>query len=270
MAVLFDLRCQISSPDAPTQSGTFTVVKCVAADLVVRSYFLSLLPGISAAIGRSTERARVAAVIENLVELFRALNAAPKRETQGLWGELLIIHEAKDPITLAAAWRCQSGDCYDFNKGPERIEVKTTSQGLRRHHFSLEQLYAPTGTRLLVASIVIQRSGAGLTVFDLLDSIRKRIPDQPELHLRMTRQLHDTLGDSWQSARNIRFDYEAAVESLRYYEASQIPKILLPLPEGVFQVSFVADLQSIVPVALKSLTNAGMLFRSLASRAKMR
>ena len=48
LAVLFDLRCQVSSPNMPTQSGTFTVLKCVAADLVVRAYFLSLLKGIPA------------------------------------------------------------------------------------------------------------------------------------------------------------------------------------------------------------------------------
>ena len=265
LAVLFDLLCQISSPIAPTQTGTFTVLKCVAADSAVRSYFLSLLPGISAAIGRTNERSKVAAVIEDLVELFRALGAPPKNEIQGLWGELLGIHEARDPLTLASAWRCQSGDCYDFNIGAERIEVKTTSQSPRRHHFSLDQLCPPAGTRLIVASIVIQRSGAGLSVFDLMDTVRKKTPREPQLHLRMTRQLHDTLGDSWQSARNVRFDYEAAVESLRYYEGSQIPKISPPLPEGVSEVSFVVDFQGMTPLILKSLTNTDVLLRALFS-----
>lgn len=268
LAVLFDLRCQISAPGVPTQTGTFTVLKCVAADIAVRSYFLSLLPGISTAIGHTNERSKVAAVIEDLVELFRALGATPKKEIQGLWGELLVIHEAKDPTALAAAWRCQSGDCYDFNKGTERIEVKTTSQKPRRHHFTLDQLCPPVRTRLVVASIVIQRSGAGLSVFDLLDAIRKKTSRQSQLHLRMTRQLHDTLGNSWQSARNVRFDYEAAVESLRYYEGSQIPKISLPLPEGVSQVSFVADFQNVTPIALKSLTNSGVLYRALFSKER--
>jgi hypothetical protein len=265
LAVLFDLRCQISSPDVPMQIGTFTVLKCVAADVVVRSYFLSLLPGISAAIGRTNERSKVAAVIEDLVELFRALSATPKKEIQGLWGEMLIIHEAKDPIALAGAWRSQTGDCYDFNKGSERIEVKTTSQKPRRHHFSLDQLCPPAGTRLVVASIMIQRSGAGLSVFDLLDAIQHKTSRQPQLHLRMIRQLHDTLGNSWQSARNVTFDYEAAVESLRYYEGSRIPKISLPLPEAISHVSFVADFQGISPIALKSLANSGVLFRALFS-----
>ena len=264
LAVLFDLRCQISSPNMPTQTGTFTVLKCVAADLVVRVYFLSLLKGISAAIGRASDRAKVATVIEDLVELFRSLGNTPKKEIQGLWGELLVIHQSKDPFTLASAWRCETGDRYDFNKGAERIEVKTTSQRARQHHFSLEQLCPPAGTQLIVASIVIQRSGAGLSVFDLLDAIRVKTAQQPQLHLRMARKLHETLGNTWQSAKNVRFDLEAAVESLRYFDGDQIPKIPLPLPDGISQVSFVADLKTIKPLSAKALTNAGHLLRSLS------
>jgi site-specific DNA-cytosine methylase len=266
LAVLFDLRCDVSSPKRASQLGTFTVIKCVAADAVVRSYFLTLLSGISAAIGRTSDRAKVAAVVEDLVELFRALGATPKNEIQGLWGELLVIHEALDPLTVAEAWRCQSGDCYDFNKGAERIEVKTTSQKPRLHHFTLEQLSPPTGTQLLVASIIVQRSGAGQSVFDLLDALRGKLAAKPRLQLRLVRQVHECLGNSWQSARNIRFDYEAARQSLRFCDGTQIPKVSLPLPEGVSHVSFVADVEGASTQSKSPSLRRGTLFRSLGPR----
>jgi hypothetical protein len=264
LAVLFDLRCQVSSPNAPTKTGTFTVLKCVAADLVVRSYFLSLLKGISAAIGRGSDRTKVASVVEDLVELFRSLGNPPTKEIQGLWGELLLIHQAKDATALAGAWRCESGDCYDFNKGDERIEVKTTSMRSRQHRFSLEQLCPPRGARIIVASILVQRSGAGSSVFDLLDEIRTKIAQQPQLVLRVARQVHETLGNTWQGAKNVRFDFEAAVESIRYFDSDQIPKVSQPLPEGVSQVSFVASLEVVPCLNAKSLASSGTLFRSLA------
>ena len=270
LAVLFDLRCDVSSPKRASQLGTFTVIKCVAADAAVRSYFLTLLSGISAAIGRTRERAKVAAVVEDLVELFRALGNPPKKEIQGLWGELFLIHQAKDPITLADAWRCETGDRYDFNKGAERIEVKTTVQRPRQHHFTLEQLSPPNGVQLVVASILVQRSGAGSSVFDLLDAIRGKIGQQPQLHLRMTRQLHATLGDTWQSAKNVRFDLEAAVEALRYFDGARIPKISAPLPEGVSQVSFVANLESVPQLSAKVVVDSDSLFRSLSIGKKTR
>jgi len=221
------------------------------------------LPGISAAIGRTNERSKVAAVIEDLVELFRALSVAPTKEIQGLWGELLIIHEAQDPIVLAGAWRCQSGDCYDFNKGTERIEVKTTSHKQRRHHFTLEQLCPPERTQLLVASIIVQRSGAGRNVFDLLDALRAKLMSRPRLQLRLMRQAHECLGNCWQSARNIRFDYEAARQSIRFCEGKQIPKVSLPLPDGVSHVSFVADMERLSKQIKNRVLPSGVLFRGL-------
>jgi hypothetical protein len=264
LAVLFDLRCQVSSPSAPTQTGTFTVLKCVAPDLVVRSYFLSLLKGISAAIGRASDRAKVAGVIEDLVELFRSLGNTPKKEIQGLWGELLLIHQAKDAVALASAWRSQTEDCYDFNNGEERIEVKTTSMRSRQHAFSLEQLQPPNRARLIVASVIVQSSGAGMSVFDLLDAIRTKVAQEPQLHLRMTRQVHETLGNTWQSAKNVRFDLEAAVESLRYFDGAQIPKMPLPLPDGISRVRFTADLKIVKPLSAKAVAKSGTLFRSLS------
>lgn len=263
LAMLFDLSCQVSTPNSPTQSGTFTVLKCVAADPVVRSYFLSLLPGISAAIGGSGDRAKVAAVIEDLVELFRALGAAPKKEIQGLWGELLLIHEAENPAILAQAWHAEPSDRYDFNKGGERIDVKTTSQVPRKHHFLLEQLCPPNETKLIIASIVVQRSGAGLSVFDLLDEIWRKVAQQPQLHLRLVRLVHQTLGNTWQSARNVRFDHEAARQSLEYYDSTQIPKVCLPLPQGVSQVNFVGDMNGIAKLPAKAVSGSGALFCSL-------
>ena len=262
LAVLFDLRCHVSAPGAAPQSGTFSVIKCVSADGPVRLHFLALLPGISAALGRTSDRAKVASVVDDIVELFRALGAIPKKEVQGLWGELLLIYRANDAVTLAEAWHAESTDRYDFNRGAERIDAKTASRAPRRHHFTLEQLTPPAGTRLLIASMFVESSGAGASVFDLLEAIGSRLGQNPPLHLRLTRLVHETLGTSWQLARNIRFDVEAACESLRYFESSAIPRVQLPLPLDVFEVRFIADLERTKSLVAKELDKVG-LFGSL-------
>ena len=263
LAVLFDLSCHISALGQVPQLGTFTVIKCVSADAAVRSHFLALLPGISAALGRTSDKTKIASVVEDIVELFRALSAIPKREIQGLWGELLLVHEARDAVALAEAWHAESTDRYDFNRGAERIEVKTASRRPRRHHFTLEQLTPPAGTRLFIASMFVESSGAGASVFDLLDAIGLRLGRRPQLHLRLTRLLHQTLGTAWQTARNIRFDVEAAKQSLCYFDAISIPRVALPLPEAVSDVSFVADLVRANVLVPKELAKASGLFGSL-------
>jgi len=263
LAVLFDLQCQVTSPRRGSQSGTFTVLKCVAADGIIRSYFLSLIPGIATAIGRTKDRTKIAAVVENLVELFRSLNAPPRKEIQGLWGELFLLCRANNVSLLAEAWHASPRDRYDFNKGQERIDVKTSSQNLRRHHFALDQICPPTGTRLLVASIMVQSSGAGTSVIDLLEIIRSRLGKDAAAFVRIMRLVHETLGESWRNVHNVRFDYEAALDSLCYYDAGRIPRVALPLPDGVSQVSFVADLIHVSVLSEKSLSSFGVLARSL-------
>jgi len=262
LAILFDLRCHVSAPGKAPQLGTFTVIKCVSADAVVRSHFLALLPGISAALGRTSDKTKIASVVEEIVELFRALNAIPRKEVQGLWGELLLMHEAKDAAALAEAWHAEPTDRYDFNRGAERIEAKTASRKPRRHYFTLEQLTPPAGTQLVIASMFVESSGAGASVFDLLDAIRQRLGRKPQLHLRLTRLVHQTLGTAWQTARNIRFDVEAANHSLRYFDGTSIPRVALPLPEDVSEVQFVADLERTKALVAKELSKVG-LFGSL-------
>ncbi len=262
LAVLFDLSCHVSAPSTVPQSGTFSVIKCVSADAAVRLHFLALLPGISAALGRTSDRAKIASVVDDIVELFRALSAIPKKEIQGLWGELLLIYRANDAVALAEAWHAESTDRYDFNQGAERIDAKTSSRAQRRHHFTLEQLTPPAGTRLIIASMFVQTSGAGAGVFDLLDAIRPRLGGNLQLHLRLTRLVHQTLGTAWQTARNIRFDVEAASQSLRFFEGSSIPRVATPLPEDVSEVRFVADLERIKSLVAEELGKVG-LFGSL-------
>lgn len=263
LAVLFDVSCEISSTACQVQTGHFTVIKCVAPDATVRNYFLTLLPGVSSAIGRSVDRLKVGQVIEDLVDLFRSLRAVPKKEIQGLWGELLMVHEAKDPLMLVKAWRAEPGDCYDFNYGCERIEVKTTSHEPRQHWFKIAQLSAPRGTRVVIASILVRRSGTGRTVFQLADGIGQRLKESPEAFLQVMRKIHQTLGNGWQTAHEIGFDYEAAKESTRFYDANTVPKIAMPLPAGVSDVSFVSAVETVQPIPRKFFSDCDALLKSL-------
>ena len=111
--------------------------------------------------------------------------------------------------------------------------------------------------------MIVESSGAGMSVFDLVDAIRRRTGRNPQLHLRITRLVHQTLGDAWRSARNVRFDYEAAKQSLLHFDSGHIPKVAMPLPTGVSDVCFVADMENVASLSLTATSGSGLLFRSL-------
>src|SRR4029078_3598315 len=96
--------------------------------------------------------------IATIVELFRSLQAPPRKSVQGLWSELFLIAEARHPTLLLRAWHATPGDRYDFNLGTARLEVKSVAGAVRHHHFSLAQLSPTGGTTALVASLFIERA----------------------------------------------------------------------------------------------------------------
>ena len=57
-----------------------------------------------------------------------------------------------------------------------------------------------------------------------------------------------TLGRNWGGARSAAFDAELAADTLEFFAASSIPRIVPPIPFGVSQVRFVASLDGVVPL----------------------
>jgi hypothetical protein len=208
----------------------------------METYFIRVLQALLPTLGENPTPIRVNQAVSHLVELFQALRNPPRKTAQGLWAELLVIAEARDTSTLMQAWHTMPDDLYDFNSGLHRLEVKSTSGQLRRHHFSLAQLQPPSGTVLVVASVIANRAGAGTTVIDLVEEIASRLNEDPDNVLRLYQVVALTLGDSWRQATFEAFDREAARQSLAFLDASEIPMISSQLPQGVSDVHFTSDL----------------------------
>ncbi len=55
--------------------------------------------------------------VERLVRLFASLAQPPAGSVQGLWGELLLIAHARDPLVLLRAWHADPLEVHDFING---------------------------------------------------------------------------------------------------------------------------------------------------------
>ena len=64
--------------------------------------------------------------IEKLINLFTKFSKPALKTIQGLWAELLIIEQSKNPDYLIQSWHSSTTDKYDFNDGIDKIEVKST------------------------------------------------------------------------------------------------------------------------------------------------
>lgn len=261
LAIEYDIACRIADLRGGIEEGRFTIVRCLGREKALHDYFLRVIGAVVAALGPTPSRLDVAHAMDKLVELFRAITEEPRKSIQGLWAELFLINRTRDIAPMIEAWHITPEDRYDFSAGNQRIEVKSTSGGVRQHHFTLEQLCPPSGTDLLVASVFVEHAGAGVSLIELADRIRSRISAVPSLVLQLDRMIALIIGNHWRYASEERFDRELAEESLAFFEPQAIPMISPNLPAGVSAVHFKSDLTGRSGVDTAKYRAAGGLFQ---------
>lgn len=265
LEVIYDVDCRISH-DGKLEESRFTVISCTEEDTLMQEYFLRIGGAVVTAIGDSPTHKQISKAVDNLVELFRVMSEAPKKSVQGLWAELLVISTAADPTLMIRAWHRSPDDKYDFSAENQRIETKSATSKSRIHHFSLEQLNPPKGVDVLVASVFVERIGAGLSLLDLAEMVRTKINDEPDLLLYLDQMIGMTLGNNWRSAAKDKFDYTLAKKSLALFSSEVIPCIDSNLPKGISNVHFKVDLSN-TPIIDKKLLNSNSgIFKAVLSK----
>lgn len=250
--------CTIAVADAEVERGRFSVLTCVEADDSLNDRFFDAIETLLRSLGETPVTVELRGVIAGLIELFR-LAAQPSQGTvQGLWAELWLIAQAREPEVLLDAWHADPTDVYDFNSGPERIEIKSSGRQVRKHHFSHRQLTPPAGTRLAIGSLFVESSGGGPTVATLIERIRRQVAE-PRTLRRLDLVVAATLGAEWRSGMRAAFDSELASESLRFFGVEAVPSISRSIPDEVSDVRYVSDLTGARALTLKEMLNQGPL-----------
>lgn len=266
LSVEYDRDCVISREDGPKDRARFTIVRCTSSDVALQRYFVDVVGLVVTAMGASPTTGEIRRAIDQLVQLFLALTDPPRGTVQGLWGELLVMQLSNDPHALVSAWHVDPNDRYDFNTGSQRIEVKTCSGEVRRHHFALVQLTPPPGAEVMIASMFVHRAGGGLAIADIVSLLSQRLRADIDAVMRVETVVATTLGSSWRDASELRFDLEAARHSFRFFDSGSVPTLAPTLPAGVTDVRFQAELTLDHAIAPATLNRKGGLFAAAKPR----
>lgn len=263
VSVLFDVKCNIQQGGNLIERN-FTAVCFVGKDNSLKRYFLKLCSALIEDLGNQPTQEGVRKEITRFVELFRLATEPQMKTIQGLWAELFLIAESKEPANLVRCWHCIPEEKFDFNNGQERIEVKSSGSGLRIHNFSLDQLRSPTGTKTIVASVFVNQTSTGKSISELQSKISDHLEAKIDLIEKLQLQIALTLGKSFSDSDKMKFDLQLAKDSLRFYEAEDIPRISLDnVPPLVTDVRFKTDLTDITPVLPNFIAGDGGLFVSI-------
>lgn len=205
--------------------------------------------------------------VEGLLSIFSSLRKAPIHKTQGLWAELIVMDRSKDVELLVKAWHNSPSAKYDFTKGEDKIEVKSTSSEERLHKFSLDQLNPTDSSNLMIASVIVRESAEddnGLSIMDLYYKLCKKI-NVIDIRIHLYSAIINTLGNEYDKALNIYFDYSQAKDSLAYFEYTDVPRPLKKdIPPMVSGVSFYSNLSGLDDIKKKGKSySSDSLYNSL-------
>jgi hypothetical protein len=253
ISVQFNRQCQLINQNKKTKEGIYTIILLKTDIEYLQEYFLKIVFVLLRNLSDKPLLKDLKIEIDKLINLFSKFTKPPLKTIQGLWAELLIIEQSKNPDYLIQSWHNSSSDKYDFNDGIDKIEVKSTLKSSRIHSFSIEQLTPNKNSQLLIASIFTIETGTGINVSDLIENIVNRIKDK-NLSFRLNELAVLTLGKDFEKSFDVFFDYQFALDSIQFYQSSDIPTIQQNnIPSNIMNVRFDCDLSNIKTLNKKGI-----------------
>ena len=250
LTVEYNLPCTFVD-DEISEPHHYTVITLRSLEQNLQAEFIDIVLMMVGRLVAMPSKREISIEVENLIYIFSAMTCPPKKQIQGLWAELLVIERSRFPETIINAWHSDPNAKYDFTLGRDKVEVKSTSGEERKHHFSLDQLNPSHHSRLLIASVIVRESGhgnGGMSVSELRDKICERVTNI-DCRMHLYQVMAETIGTDMHKLEGVYFDYTEASDTLRYFDAREVPGIDKTLVSpGVTSVGFISDLSGIVDV----------------------
>lgn len=264
ISVQFNRKCRIKEGDCCDYNNVFTVLLLKTNHPDFQRYFIEVVCLVLKKMTPNPSHKQIKNEIQKLVELFSRLTQLPKKTVQGLWAELFIIDQSENPEYLIQSWHSVPEDKFDFNDGNDKVEVKSTSKPRRNHHFAYEQLNPNKNSNLVVASIIVNQTGRGKSIYDLKESICNKISNV-ELQFRLNDIIVQTLGNNIDGIFDLYYDYQQAIDSLKYYDVKDIPNISKDqIPVEISNIHFECDLSTVCTIKAALFdTSKSPLFKSI-------
>lgn len=245
ISVQYNRQCQLINKKNVTEQGTYTIISLKTDSEDLQEYFLKIVFLLVKNVSEQPLLKDLKGEVDKLINLFNQFSKPPMKTIQGLWAELLMIEQSRDPKYLIQSWHNSIYDKFDFNDGIDKIEVKSTTKDRRIHRFSLSQLRQNPSSKLMIVSILTVETGIGISIFGLVEKIEKKI-ENTELSYQINEMITKTLGQDFEKAFDIFYDYKLGVDSIEYYDAEDIPMIHeIHIPSNIFNIVFDCDLTNI-------------------------
>jgi hypothetical protein len=124
---------------------------------------------------------------------------------------------------------------FDFSiDEKKRLEIKSTVKSSRTHHFKHDQLLSELYD-IKVVSLMLQKNDCGISLKDLVESIRENFVDNYALLLHVEGIVSQI---DYNQLAYYKYDETFIENNIRFYDAVDIPHFKEKTPDGVFNAEY--------------------------------
>jgi hypothetical protein len=248
----YNVRCLLRDEDGEREEH-LSIVECLTGGAEEQLFFCGCADQLIGLLGPTPSTESLAVAVDRLVAMFRALSQPARTDVVGLIGELCTIYASGDASRAIRAWRFDPQERFDFVAGTLRLDVKAASGADRVHHLSALQASPAQGTIGVLASVLVSMASGATTVASLVEMISDRLGADHEAVFRLREAIALTMGAGADQAMRASFDLNATLQSLRCFDIASVPALRPPFPDGVSDVRFRTDLDSVEPTPIAHL-----------------
>lgn len=219
----------------------FHIIKSKKSDYEARQQFRVVYNYLFNRIDQPVDDTTMYELVESLQEYFSITPASDKKALQiGVFGELftlLTLYENGYP-EIVEKFHKNFYSRHDIEINSRvRVEIKTTEKETRIHEFKHEQI-CRNDVEVYVVSLLLELSQEGLSLYELFLQAMELISDVEDVFMleKLMRRCEVSA-----STVGIRVSRDKATEEMRFYEASRLPMIDAPIPNGVTGVKYNVD-----------------------------
>jgi len=245
----------VTDENSVHRNGFFHILSCETSNKVDIEYFIILVESFLSSITKHS------LTIDEMSVFFNSMNRLfttppakdPESARQGLWGELFVMNQVKGFRFWFPFWHSEVKRIFDFSSVGKYVEVKTTLNTDRTHHFSHRQLYELTGEEIVIASLILRVSQDGLSLRELLNHGRSALKGSPN-YIKLERAvLHAGMGDN--SIDGPKYHFNQALRDMRWFRAAEVPRFSVPEPSGVTETRYKVNLSKATCLESAELEN---------------
>lgn len=219
----------------------FHIIKSKNTDAYSKNQFDTIYEYVFKKIERPIDDVELSTLITSLEDYFKVSPEKNKREIQiGVFGELLTIQHLYNvgfqEVTSKFHTNFYSKHDVEIND-KVRLEIKSTTSEKRIHHFKHNQIMR-NDVDVVVSSVLLEESKEGKTLKALFEEVIPLFENPDSKFALQKLMIRCGINDE---DEGMSFSYEKALNEIKFFEATNLPKIPTESFDGVYNIEYDVD-----------------------------